>query len=137
MDKNREIFGGKQQFSNCSKQRRLWKDSCAEQRARLQNYTCKVKTAKQWIYHDHGGLVRLLAQWSGVWNIKADTAKRKLERLQFSTSSSFVKICSACSYEFKAYFWTFGALYHLLFDLETIRVNQIIIWWLLLEKKPK
>ena len=51
------------------------------------------------------------------------TAKRKLERLQFSTSLSFVKIWSACSCEFKAYFWTFGALYHLLFDLETIGVN--------------
>ena len=51
------------------------------------------------------------------------TAKRKLERLQFSTSSSFVKIWSACSCEFKAYFWTFWALYHLLFDLETIGVN--------------
>ena len=51
------------------------------------------------------------------------TAKRKLERLQFSTSSSFVKIWSACSCEFKAYFWTFWALYQLLFDLETIGVN--------------
>ena len=40
----------------------------------------------------------------------AGTAKRKLERLQFSTSSSFVKIWSACSCEFKAYFWTFWAL---------------------------
>ena len=65
------------------------------------------------------------------------TAKRKLERLQFSTSSSFVKIWSACSCEFKAYSWTFWALYHLLFDLETIGVNKIIIWWLVLEKKPK
>ena len=51
------------------------------------------------------------------------TAERKLERLQFSTSSLFVKIWSACSGEFKAYFWTFWALYHLLFDLETIEVN--------------
>ena len=51
------------------------------------------------------------------------TAKRKLERLQFDTSSSFVKIWSACSCEFKAYFLTFWALYHLLFDLETIGVN--------------
>ena len=51
------------------------------------------------------------------------TAKRKLERLQFSTSSSFVKIWSACSCEFKARFWIFRALYHLLFDLETIGVN--------------
>ena len=51
------------------------------------------------------------------------TAKRKLDRLQFSTSSSFVKIWSACSCEFKAYFWTFWTLYHLLFDLETIGVN--------------
>ena len=51
------------------------------------------------------------------------TAKRKLERLQFSTSSSFAKIWSACSCEFKAYIWTFWALYHLLFDLETIGVN--------------
>ena len=42
---------------------------------------------------------------------KVATAKRKLERLQFSTSSSFVKIWSACSGEFKAYFWTFWALY--------------------------
>ena len=25
----------------------------------------------------------------------------------------------------------------MLFDLETIEVNQIIIWWLVLEKKPK
>ena len=47
----------------------------------------------------------------------------KLERLQFSTSSSFVKILSACKSEFKAYFWTFWALYDLLFDLETIEVN--------------
>ena len=38
------------------------------------------------------------------------TAKRKLERRQFSTSSSCVKIWSACSCEFKAYFWTFWAL---------------------------
>ena len=48
---------------------------------------------------------------------------RKLERLQISTSSSFVKIWSACSCEFRAYFWTFWALYHLLFDLATIGVN--------------
>ena len=34
------------------------------------------------------------------------TAKRKLERLQFSTSSSFLKIGSACSCKFKAYCWT-------------------------------
>ena len=51
------------------------------------------------------------------------TAKRKLERLQFSTSSSFVKIWSPCSCEFKAYFWTFRPLYHLLFDQEIIGVN--------------
>ena len=38
------------------------------------------------------------------------TAKRKLERRQFSTSSSFFKIWSACSCEFKAYLWTFWAL---------------------------
>ena len=38
------------------------------------------------------------------------TAKRKLERHQFSTSSLFVKIWSACSCEFKAYFWIFWAL---------------------------
>ena len=35
------------------------------------------------------------------------TVKRKLERLQFPTSSSFVKIWSACSCEFKAYFLNF------------------------------
>ena len=51
------------------------------------------------------------------------TAKKKLERLQFSASSLFFKIWSACSCEFKAYFWTFWGLYHLLFDLETIGVN--------------
>ena len=51
-------------------------------------------------------------------NNLSGTAKRKLERLQFSTSS-FFKIWS----EFKAYFWNFWALYHLLFDLETIGVN--------------
>ena len=39
------------------------------------------------------------------------TAKRKLEILQFSTSSSYVKIWSVCSGKFKAYFWTFWALY--------------------------
>ena len=50
-------------------------------------------------------------------------AMRKLERLQFSTSSSFVKIWSACSCEFKTYFWTFWALHHLLFDLESIVIN--------------
>ena len=51
------------------------------------------------------------------------TAKRKLERLQFSTSSSFVKIWSACSCKFQAHFWTFWALYLLFFDLQTIGVN--------------
>ena len=51
------------------------------------------------------------------------TAERKLERLQFSTSSSFFKIWSACGCEFKAYFWTFWAVCHLFFDLETIGVN--------------
>ena len=74
--------------------------------------------------------------WNGCDNLHA-TAKRKLERLQFSTSSSFVKIWSASSCEFKAYFWTFSALYHLLFYVVTIGVNYIIIWWLVLEKKPK
>ena len=58
-----------------------------------------------------------------LWSKVHCTAKRKVERLQFSTSSSFVKIWSVCSCEFKAYFWTFWALYHLLFDLETIGVN--------------
>ena len=53
----------------------------------------------------------------------SSTAKRKLERLQFSTSSSFVKILSVCNCEFKAYFWTFRAYYHLLFDVESIGVN--------------
>ena len=51
------------------------------------------------------------------------TAKKKLERLQFSNSSLLFKIWSACSCEFKAYFWTYWALYHLLFYLETIKVN--------------
>ena len=51
------------------------------------------------------------------------TAKMKLERLQKSTSSSFFKVWSACSCEFKAYFWTFWALYHLLFELKTIGVR--------------
>ena len=59
----------------------------------------------------------------------------KLERLQFSTSSSFVKIWSACRSEFKAYFWTFWALYHLLFDLETIGVGKMVIWWLINSEK--
>ena len=36
-----------------------------------------------------------------------DTAKSKLERRQFSTSTSFVKIWSPCSCEFKAYFVNF------------------------------
>ena len=36
--------------------------------------------------------------------LRCVTAKKKLERLQFSTSSSFFKILSACSCEFKAYF---------------------------------
>ena len=44
------------------------------------------------------------------------TAKRKLERLQFSTSSSFVKIWSACSCKFKAYLWTFLGLIQLAFQ---------------------
>ena len=60
-------------------------------------------------------------QQAKIWTLF--TAKRKLERLQFSTSSSFVKIWNACNCEFKAYFWIFWALYHLLFDLETIRDN--------------
>ena len=51
------------------------------------------------------------------------TAKRKLERLPFSTSSSFVKIWGACSCEFKGYFWTFWALINLFVDLEIIEVN--------------
>ena len=53
----------------------------------------------------------------------AHTAKSKVGRLQFWTSSSFVKIWSACNCESKAYFWTFWALHHLLFDVETIGVN--------------
>ena len=39
------------------------------------------------------------------------TAKTKLERLQFSTSSLFFKIWSTCSCEFKAYFFYFSGLY--------------------------
>ena len=62
-------------------------------------------------------------EYSSLRIILFDTAKKKLERLQFLTSLSFVKIWSACSGEFKAYFWRFWALYHLLFDLESIGVN--------------
>ena len=51
------------------------------------------------LFNDGG--VTTIAIWEWLF-----TAKRKLERLQFSTSSSFVKIWSACSCEFKAYFWT-------------------------------
>ena len=40
------------------------KGDSGQQRARLQNYTCKVKTAKQWIYHDHGGLSTMGSQHS-------------------------------------------------------------------------
>ena len=36
--------------------------------ARLPNYTCKVKTAKQWIYHDHGGLVLYTAGWRQTYH---------------------------------------------------------------------
>ena len=73
-----------------------------------------------------GGLTDELNDWKyydGQGNLLRSTAKRKLERLQFSTSSSFVKIWSPCSWEFKAYFLTFWALHRLLFDLETIGVN--------------
>ena len=38
--------------------------------------------------------------------------------------------------KFKENFLNFLCLYHLLFDLETIGVGQIIIWWLIFEKKP-
>ena len=84
-----------------------------------------------WLFSESPADIRIYF-WSNCYH----TAKRKLERLQLSTSSLFVKIWSACSCKFKAYFWTFWALYHLLFDLETIGVNEIIIWWLILEKKP-
>ena len=46
-----------------------------------------------------------------IWYI----AKRELERLQFSTSSSFVKIWNAWSCEFKAYFWIFSGFITLSF----------------------
>ena len=71
----------------------------------------------------HSSYVVLLEKNQFYIPILHVTAKRKLERLQFSTSSSFVRIWSACSSEFKTYFWTFWALYHLLFDLETIGAN--------------
>ena len=53
------------------------------------------------------------------------TAKKKLERLQFWTSSSFFKIWSACSGKFKAYFLTLWALYHLLFDLKLLELIRL------------
>jgi hypothetical protein len=34
------------------------------------------------------------------------------------------------------YFLFFWCLYHLLFDLETIGIGYIIIWWLIFETKP-
>ena len=93
----------------------------------FQNITSTTKNG--WIFK-LGKLLRLqFIEWfeekhnEKCWIIGLVTAKRKLERLQFSTSSSFVKIWSACSCEFKAYFWTFWAFYHLLFVLETIGVN--------------
>ena len=57
-------------------------DSCAEQRARLQNYTCKVKTAKQWIYHDHGGLSTMGSQHS----------RRQLSLKKYSSRIYYSKI---------------------------------------------
>ena len=73
--------------------------------------------------HYHAGFSTVqIVQWPAKI-AQCFTAKRKLERRQFSTSSSFAKIWSACSCEFKEYFWIFWALYHLLFDLETIGVN--------------
>ena len=51
------------------------------------------------------------------------TAKRKLERRQFSTSSSFVKIEVPVVVNLKHIFELFGALHHLLFDLENMGVN--------------
>ena len=80
---------------------------------------CKILYQHIWVENSWYDLVDL----KGYVVFIVDTSKRKLERLQFSTSSSFVKIWGACSGEFKAYFWTFWALYHLLFDLETIGVN--------------
>ena len=55
------------------------------------------------------------------WKSNVLTAKRKLERLQFSTSSSFVKIVPVVV-NFKPIFELFG-LYNTCFDLETIGVN--------------
>ena len=51
-------------------------------------------------------------KWKNLWVESqvqqcSSTAKMKLERLHFSTSSSFFNIWSACSCEFKVYFWTF------------------------------
>ena len=83
--------------------------SCGVSQGRLKRWTSQLDLG-----NTTGGLETV---------VSVHTAKRKLERLQFSTSSSFVKIWSACSCDFKAYFWTFWALYHLLFYLETIGVN--------------
>ena len=48
------------------------------------------------------------------------------------------KIGTVCSYNFNPNILPFGGLYfYLHFDLETIGVCQIIIWWLIFEKKPK
>ena len=68
-------------------------------------------------------MINKLQSFTDFSKFSRSTAKRKLERLQFSTSSSFVKIWSVCCCEFKAYFLTFWALYHLLFDLETNGVH--------------
>ena len=51
------------------------------------------------------------------------TAKRKLERLQVSTSSSFSKFEVPVVVNLKHIFELFGLYTHLLFDLETIGVN--------------
>ena len=48
----------------------------------------------------------------------------------------FVKIWMV-SREFAVNFLTCRGLRHLLFELQTIGVVGIVIWWLILEKKPK
>ena len=53
-----------------------------------------------------------------------------------STWTSFVKIWTVSNCVFNANFSAFWGLYHMLFALETIGVSEIIIWWLVFEKKP-
>ena len=100
----------------------------------VRHYNQLLITNRSWILTTHKGIIFWKNSLKNCfWPC---TVQQKLERLQFSTSSPFFKIWSACSCEIKGYFWTLWATCFFIWKpLELIRSSSDGYFWIKSQNK--